>query len=104
MITAAALIHSGRLALHAGFGIVSIPQVITVILSILILIGLWTPVAGTLVALVEMWIAFSLCGQSGEPWASLILASIAAALAMLGPGAHSMDAKLFGRKHIDLRQ
>lgn len=65
--------------------------------------GLWTPVAGSLIAAIESWIAFSLYRQSNDPRASLILAGIAAALAMLGPGAHSVDARLFGRKRIDLR-
>jgi uncharacterized membrane protein YphA (DoxX/SURF4 family) len=33
----------------------------------------------------------------------LLLAAFAAAIAMLGPGAWSLDAAIFGRKRIDVR-
>jgi hypothetical protein len=50
-----------------------------------------------------MWIALSqLLSHSGDPWVSLAQAALAAALAMIGPGAWSIDARRFGRKHIDL--
>jgi uncharacterized membrane protein YphA (DoxX/SURF4 family) len=57
--------------------------------------GLWTPVAGTVVAIIELWGAFS---HSGDPWTFIQLAVLGACLAMLGPGAWSVDARLFGRK------
>jgi uncharacterized membrane protein YphA (DoxX/SURF4 family) len=65
----------------------------------LLLIGLWTPVAGTLVAAIEMWKAFL---HPGDPWICVLLGTLGAALAMLGPGAWSVDARLFGWKRIDL--
>jgi putative oxidoreductase len=67
--------------------------------GLLLLIGLWTPVAGTVVAFVEIWIVFS---RTGDPWMPGIVALLAATLAMIGPGVWSTDAHLFGRKHIEI--
>jgi putative oxidoreductase len=64
--------------------------------ALFLLVGLWTPFAGTVVAGCELWMAIS----GGEFWLPLVLATLAAALAMIGPGAWSMDALLFGRKQI----
>jgi len=44
-----------------------------------------------------VWIA--LTGAGGESVA-IILAVLGGTLAMIGPGAWSLDARLFGRKHI----
>ena len=68
--------------------------------GILLLAGLWTPVSGSAVAVLGLWHLIS--QQSADPWATLLLATIGAALAMLGPGAWSVDARLFGWKRIDL--
>jgi uncharacterized membrane protein YphA (DoxX/SURF4 family) len=74
---------------------------IAVVAGIFLLVGLWTPVVGMLVAIVEVWIVFVVAGDPSVP---LMLATIGAALAMIGPGAWSIDARLFGRKHIEGRQ
>ncbi len=74
-----------------------IPQLIGAFAGILLLVGLWTPVIGTLIAVIELWIAMS---QVGNPWIPIILATLGATAAMIGPGAWSIDARLFGRKHI----
>jgi uncharacterized membrane protein YphA (DoxX/SURF4 family) len=68
--------------------------------GILLLAGLWTPVSGSLVAVLALWDLIS--RQSTDPSATILLASIGAALALLGPGAWSVDARLFGWKRIDL--
>ena len=62
------------------------------------LVGLWTPVAGILVAIMETWIAFSLPAISAL---HAVLAVLGASLALIGPGAWSLDAWLFGRKYIE---
>ena len=70
-----------------------------------LLAGLWTPVIGALIAIDELWIAFSL--NSSQPDSRLIhifLAVLTAGVAMLGPGAWSIDARLFGRKRFKMAQ
>jgi uncharacterized membrane protein YphA (DoxX/SURF4 family) len=67
--------------------------------GVLLLVGLWTPLSGTLAAMLQLWIAFEGADQLR---AVLLLAAVGAALAMLGPGAWSVDAHLFGRKRIDI--
>jgi putative oxidoreductase len=66
--------------------------------GVLLLAGLWTPLAGVLVAIVEAWIAFSAPKGAAFP---AIIGILGASLAMIGPGAWSLDAWLFGRKHIN---
>jgi putative oxidoreductase len=67
----------------------------------LLLIGLWTPVAGVLMAVCELCLIFS---HPIDPWMHMLLGALGAALAMLGPGAWSVDARLFGRKRIHIPQ
>jgi len=66
--------------------------------GLLLTIGLWTPIAGVAQAIVVMWIAI---GERSDAL-HFITASIGLSLAMLGPGAWSVDARLFGRKRIDV--
>jgi putative oxidoreductase len=103
LLTAAALIHFGIVSLVETTPLATaVLQIIRVVLGILLLIGLWTPVAGALTAVVNVWIAIPrYFSHSGDPWTPTILAALGAALAMIGPGAWSVDARLFGRKHID---
>jgi uncharacterized membrane protein YphA (DoxX/SURF4 family) len=65
--------------------------------GLLLCAGLWTPIAGGALTVLALWSAFS---GPGDPWAQVLLASVGAALAMLGPGAWSIDARLFGRKRL----
>jgi len=73
---------------------------LAIAIGFLLVAGLWTPVAGSFAALLGLWNALS---EPGDPWASILQASIGAALAMLGPGAWSVDSRLFGWKRIDVR-
>ena len=74
-----------------------VPQLIAACAGILLLVGLWTPVVGSLIAAVELWIAIA---NGSDPWIPIVLAILGATIAMIGPGAWSIDARLFGRKHI----
>ena len=78
----------------------AIRPVLAIGAGLLLLAGLWTPIAGSLAAVIAVWRAFSLFG---DPWADILLATMAAALALVGPGAWSADARLFGWKRIDVR-
>jgi len=78
--------------------IVSLISVLGAGAGLLLLIGLWTPVSATLVAAVELW---KIYWRLGDPWIYLLLATMAAALAMLGPGFWSVDARLYGWKRIE---
>jgi uncharacterized membrane protein YphA (DoxX/SURF4 family) len=64
-----------------------------------LLIGLWTPIAGIVVTLIQLGFAWS---HRADPSISIHLAVLAAALAMLGPGRWSADARIFGRKQIQI--
>ena len=74
-------------------------QALSAGLGILVLAGLWTPVAGTLVAVEALWNLFS----SGYSWRWIMQATLGAALALIGPGAWSIDAHLFGWKRFEIR-
>jgi putative oxidoreductase len=65
----------------------------------LLAVGLWTPMAGAILAVVESIRVIAGESIDGRP---ATLAVIGLSLAMLGPGAWSIDARLFGRKRIDL--
>jgi putative oxidoreductase len=81
------------------FSISMIPHIIGACAAMLFLVGLWTPFVGTLIAVIELWIAVT---HVSDPWISIMLATISATSAMLGPGAFSIDAVLFGRRHLDV--
>jgi putative oxidoreductase len=66
--------------------------------AIFLVVGLYTAIVGTLVALIEIGGMFMSHGQS---LLYLLIAASGAALAMLGPGAWSVDARLFGWRRIE---
>lgn len=73
--------------------------VLTGALGALLLIGLWTPVAGTVLAIIALGSAFL---HRVEFLNCVLLAALGAGLALLGPGTWSVDAHLFGWKRVDL--
>ncbi len=77
-------------------------NVLSIAAGLLLLIGLWTPIAGSLIALLSAWRVFS--WQFIDPLSSVLLGTIGAGLASLGPGAWSVDARLFGWKRVQVRQ
>ena len=73
----------------------------SIVAAALLLVGLWTPVSGSLVVAAALWAgASSRVGLS----TSLLLTAIGGALVMLGPGAWSVDARLYGWRRIDVRE
>jgi putative oxidoreductase len=70
-------------------------------LGLLLLIGLWTPVTGVLAAVGALWAAYADQAHAGY---YALLATLGVALALLGPGAFSVDARLFGWKRVEIRK
>ena len=99
LLTGAALVYSAIDLLGKDHPLeLTLPQTISTGAGIFLVVGLWTPVMGTLIAIAELWIAFA---GADNPWIPILLATLGATLAMIGPGAWSIDAKLFGRKRIE---
>jgi putative oxidoreductase len=76
----------------------TIPTVLLMGAGILLIVGLWTPIVGTSIALIEIW---KMLTVAGDKWVWLLLGTAGAALAMLGPGLFSIDACLFGWRRIE---
>jgi hypothetical protein len=75
------------------------------LLGVALLAGWFTPVAGTLTAFIAGSMAASLLplptpNLIDSRLTAILTACVAAALVSLGPGAWSMDARLFGRREI----
>lgn len=66
-------------------------------LGLLLIAGLWTPVAAALVAISAMWGAFT---HAADFWYFGIIGVLCLALSLIGPGAWSVDARLFGWKRL----
>jgi putative oxidoreductase len=75
------------------------PEVIAASAGIFLLVGLWTPVAGAVVAVTELWVAVS---GTDHVRGTIMLATTGVVMAVLGPGARSVDALLYGRKRLDI--
>jgi uncharacterized membrane protein YphA (DoxX/SURF4 family) len=67
------------------------------VVGLLLSLGLWTPIAGGVLAALAVWSGFA---AASDPWAHMLVTAISVALAFLGPGAFSIDARLFGRKRL----
>jgi uncharacterized membrane protein YphA (DoxX/SURF4 family) len=75
------------------------PAIIGIVAGVLMLIGLWTPVGSVLAVISQSW---SLLASGIMPQTAILLLSTSVAVAMLGPGALSIDALLFGRHRLDI--
>ena len=84
------LIMQSRSSFEGTWPAISIGSA-AVVSAVLLTAGFLTPIAGVL------GVVAALLGD-GPVWARL--AVIAAALVLLGPGAYSIDARLFGRREI----
>jgi len=72
---------------------------ISAIIAILLVLGLWTPVAGVLSAVAEIPLLFQ---GADDPRILICLMVLGVSISMLGPGAFSLDAVIFGRHRLDL--
>ena len=83
--------------------------VMAALVGALLLIGLVTPLAGTLAAvgsagILLSWLPSPAPRLPGAGVADVLTVVVAAAVALLGPGAISVDAALFGRREITIPQ
>lgn len=76
-------------------------HIFAIVAGAFLIAGFCTPVVGVLAAFEQGWIAVSqILLHLGDPWSAIAQATLAAGLAMIGPGAWSIDARRFGRKRI----
>ena len=99
------LVAGSALLVHASARLWIDPRITDTISSaflagcgLLLIPGLWTPIVGTSVAVIEAWKFLTL---PGDRWLWLLLGTVSGALAMLGPGRWSIDARLFGWKRVE---
>jgi len=99
------LVVGSVLIVRAGFRLwvdpplnVTILAVLSIGVGALLIAGFWTPIVGICIALIQICKMIML---SGDKWVWLLLATAGVALAMLGPGLWSIDARLFGWKRIE---
>jgi putative oxidoreductase len=74
-------------------------QAVSAGIGILFSVGLWTRVAGVLIGLAALLHGLF---HSGDLWHWIVLGSVSIALALLGPGFWSIDARLSGWKRIEI--
>jgi hypothetical protein len=75
---------------------------LTIITAMLLIGGLWTPVAGIAQALLQFHSSFT--DIVGVNLSHMLWAAVGLCVAMLGPGAWSADSRLFGRRRIEVRR
>jgi putative oxidoreductase len=73
------------------------PHIIAAVAGLLLIAGLWTPIAGVVMACAEAWVAISSPAHAGIPVA---LAVLGVSLALIGPGEWSVDARIYGRRRF----
>jgi hypothetical protein len=66
-------------------------------LGLILIAGFWTPIAGGLIAVSALVDAFA---HPVHRYYSVIVGVLGLALTLLGPGAWSVDARLFGWKRL----
>jgi putative oxidoreductase len=99
LVVGIALVNGAAIALLNPSAIpIAIISILLATAAILLIIGLCTPIVGTFVAVIEICRVALI---SADRLLYLLLATIGAALAMLGPGLWSVDARLFGWKRIE---
>jgi len=101
LLAGSGLLHGGILSAQSAINTAQmVPTILAMAFGATLVVGLFTPFTGIMAAAVEVWIAFS----PGYRWPQIGLAGLCLSLVMIGPGAWSIDARIFGRKQIDLSE
>jgi uncharacterized membrane protein YphA (DoxX/SURF4 family) len=102
LVAGAALIAQGLGGLRGGSPVEPLAlDVLAIADGLLLIAGLWTPIAGSIVVILAL---LKTAAQPGNWQAYILLATMGVALALVGPGLWSVDARLFGWKRIDVRR
>ena len=94
LIARAILVLGNTLTFGTGFF-----QLFTATAGLLLIAGLWTPVVATVMVLLELR---QIISRRGDLSSDILLCTLAFAIALLGPGSWSIDARLFGWKRIEI--
>jgi len=96
-----ALLFHDVAALTAGVAPASVAfHILCAAIGALLVVGLWTPIVGALAAIDAALHGFF---NPADADFYLLLATLGFALALLGPGAWSADARLFGWRRVEIR-
>jgi len=94
-----ALICAAIGAVLHGSMTAAVANVLAAIAGMFLLIGLWTPIVGAIVALTELWIVLLL---PQDLRLHVLQAVFGIGLAMIGPGVWSVDARLYGWRRLEI--
>ena len=84
----------------AAFDIVS--GAVSIVSAVAVMVGIFTPASATILAITVAWFWFPVHAEVlrlGVP-AALMTIAVAVAISLLGPGAFSIDARLFGPREV----
>ena len=96
------LIIDGFTVLHCGGPILPfILGVLALLDGAMLVAGFWTPPAGIVAIAVS---AGEVMVRHKDPHVGILLAAMGGGLALVGPGAFSIDAWMFGLKRIDIEK
>ena len=99
LVAGAILTLQGIETLYGGDGLRTVLALLMFGAASLLIAGLWTPIGGAATLLVQIPAALS---HPVDIWRPILLATDGLALALVGPGAWSADARLFGWKRIEI--
>jgi uncharacterized membrane protein YphA (DoxX/SURF4 family) len=102
-LEAAALLSEGHLSASAATAV----AVSALVAGIFVIVGFLTPLASALLgtqAALTLFASAPLLGLLDSRMAVLEFLVMAAVLAVLGPGAISIDARMFGRREVAIRR
>jgi len=100
LVGGAAFVARTAEALQGGSSLALAAVGLAIAAGACLIAGFWTPIAGSVITVSALWFALT---RAEDPLANVLLATIGATLALVGPGAWSIDARLFGWKRVDVR-